>query len=342
MDEGQDLPPVFYNLLLASLKPDKRLYWAYDEAQGIGSLIIPTSKEMFGQDSQGNSRVDVTGLYSGGIQKSHLMNRCYRTPRLLLMTAHALNMGLMRSGGPLQGVSTQQEWSNLGYKITDGNFGAASVSQGASVTITRPPQTSPHPIDQDNFPQKDALGDILTYRTFNGEDEEQQWIVEQVKQDLDLGFQPDDILITALNGDQDRGYLLKLKQKLENRGIAAYAAGLEIFPGDRYPNRKIFRISGKVTISNIFRAKGNEAWKVYACRFHYATQPLARRQETELQKRNEAFVALTRARVWCVVTGLNQSEIFDELQQAISQAPNLTFKAFNQNSLKRVINDAEG
>ena len=74
---------------------------------------------------------------------------------------------------------------------------------------------------------------------------------------------------------------------------------------------------------------------MYACRFHYATQPISWKQETEVHKRNEAFVALTRPRVWGVVTGIN-SPIFDELQQAIHQYPNFTFPAFNKNSLQRL------
>ncbi len=110
-------------------------------------------------------------------------------------------------------------------------------------------------------------------------------------QDLQLGFKPDDIFITAIGGDYERQYMQDLKNALVQAGIEAYIAGVDGGPS-------IFRVAGKVTISNIFRAKGNEAWKVYACRFHYATRPLAWKQETELQKRNEAFVALTRAKVW--------------------------------------------
>ncbi|MEM1295168.1 MAG: NERD domain-containing protein, partial [Verrucomicrobiota bacterium] len=36
IDEGQDLLPPVYQVALASLKPPKRLYWAYDEAQTLG------------------------------------------------------------------------------------------------------------------------------------------------------------------------------------------------------------------------------------------------------------------------------------------------------------------
>ena len=126
---------------------------------------------------------------------------------------------------------------------------------------------------------------------------------------------------------------LKYKNSLNKQGISSYIAGVEGSPDT-------FRLEGCVTIANIFRAKGNEAWKVYACRFHYAATPLQWKNENELHKRNEAFVALTRARLWCVVTGI-QSPIFDELEQIIKQYPTLTFHSFNQKSLKRVLNETE-
>jgi superfamily I DNA and RNA helicase len=65
------------------------------------------------------------------------------------------------------------------------------------------------------------------------------------------------------------------------------------------------------------------------------------RDEAELRKRNEAFVALTRSRIWCAVTGL-EDPIFDELRTAKQHYPNLIFPAFNQKSLKRVTSEGQG
>lgn len=340
VDEGQDLPAVFYKLMLASLKEPKRLYWAYDEAQGIGNSIIPESSQIFGRDQSNKPRVDVSGMYLGGISKSHRMNRCYRTPRLLLITAHAINMGVNSKTGAVQGVTNKDNWEILGYTILKGQFTDAAVAAKQTVTITREAKCSPHPIDQDDFPEKQSLGNILTYQTFGSEYEEQAWIAEQVKNDLALGFKPEDIFITALGGDKEKSYLQDMKDKLQDLHIPAYIAGVDILPGQRFPSPDIFRIDGKVTISNIFRAKGNEAWKVYVCRFQYANQPLTWKQETELEKRNEAFVGLTRARVWCVITGLDD-DIFDELVEAIKTPPNLSFPAFNKRSLRRVTDEAD-
>ncbi|MDH6062346.1 hypothetical protein [Umezakia ovalisporum] len=59
-----------------------------------------------------------------------------------------------------------------------------------------------------------------------------------------------------------------------------------------------------------------------------------------MHKRNEALVAITRAKVWCVVTGV-ESPILTELRQYQEHFPYLIFPAFNKNSLKRVTDDED-
>ena len=344
IDEGQDLPDSFYRLARHTLSDPKRLYWAYDEAQGIGTLTVPQPITIFGRHPDGTPVVDLGGNklpdgkktppnYEGSnIPKARNINQCYRTPRLLLMTAHAVNMGLLRSGGALQGVTDQVEWKKLGYQVLEGDFTQASVKAGKTVKITRSPETSPHPIDQDNFEVREAIGDPLIIKTFSNESQEQEWIAQQVAYDIKQGFNPLDIMIAALCGDYEKKYFYAIQTALDHYGVKSIIAGVDTNPSN-------FIQDGYVTISNIYRAKGNESWKVYACRLHYATQPLSWKQENELHKRNEAFVALTRARVWCVATGL-EAPIFDELRQAKEQYPNLIFPSFNKASLKR-INDEE-
>lgn len=345
IDEGQDLPPSFYRLVRSTLSDPRRLYWAYDEAQGIGSLIVPQPVTIFGKNVDDTPVVDLGGnklpngdvtppIYEGGIRKAHNMNRCYRTPRQLLMTAHAINMGLFRQERALQGVTNKEEWEKLGYQILNGDFTDASVKAGKKVTITRPDDKSPHPIDQQDFEAKEAVGSSLIIQPFDSQDDERKWIAQQVKKDLELGFEPCDIIITGPTGDYEKNYFQSLKEALRNHDIKSCIAGVDTKPD-------IFRMDGHVTISNIFRAKGNEAWKVYACRFHYATKPLSfKLDEKEMHKRNEAFVALTRARVWCVVTGL-ESPVFDELRSCLEQYPNFSFPAFNKRTIERNNDESE-
>ncbi|MDZ7826340.1 MAG: hypothetical protein U5R48_10355 [Gammaproteobacteria bacterium] len=61
IDEGQDLPASFYRLARRALRPPHRLYWAYDEAQGIGNLMVPRAVEIFGRDRVGEPVVDLSG-----------------------------------------------------------------------------------------------------------------------------------------------------------------------------------------------------------------------------------------------------------------------------------------
>ncbi len=335
IDEGQDLPPSFYRLAYKTLSEPKRLYWAYDEAQGLSSLVIPDSESIFGRKEKTKKLlVDLRGQYEGGISKSCIMNSCYRTPRLLLMTAHAINMGLFRQGGVLQGVTTKADWQNLGYEIHgDSDFSSSSVKAGKTITITRPDKTSPHEVDRENFDLKNVAGSLLIAQTFNSVFAERQWIVEEIVKDINVrGFEPEDILITGVCGNNDDKFYKYIRETLQKKGVETFYAGEE--------TKTVFRQNGCVTISSIYRAKGNEAWKVYVCRFEYSDRPLnwKKPQESELHKRNEAFTALTRAKAWCVVTGLH-SPVFNELYCAIAQYPNFTFPAFNKKSLKRITDD---
>lgn len=64
---------------------------------------------------------------------------------------------------------------------------------------------------------------------------------------------------------------------------------------------------------------------------NHCTEEKTKRKFTNV---NEAFVALTRARVWCVAAGLEAS-IFDELRQAIQQYSNFVFPTFNKTTIER-------
>ncbi|MGA1767999.1 MAG: hypothetical protein ACO4AA_05280, partial [Aquiluna sp.] len=73
-------------------------------------------------------------------------------------------MGLNSPTGAIQGVTNKKDWEILGYSILEGQFTDEAVAAKQTVTITREAICSPHPIDQDDFPEKQSLGSILTYR----------------------------------------------------------------------------------------------------------------------------------------------------------------------------------
>ena len=55
------------------------------------------------------------------------------------------------------------------------------------------------------------------------------------------------------------------------------------------------RVAGAVTLAIAFRAKGNEAHRVYACRFELGTRQIE--EGTAAQARNGVFVAMKRTKL---------------------------------------------
>ena len=330
IDEGQDLPPAFYRLARRALRPPHRLYWAYDEAQGIGNLIVPRAAELFGTDEAGRPRVDLAGSYVSGIPRAHNLNRCYRTPARILAVAHAFNMGLRREGGPLQGVTQQTEWENLGYRVT-GDFGQASVAAGRDVVLERDPEACGHPFDDAAFRAGADRDAVLRIEAVADERAMLEALVAGIRADLGAGLEPHDLLVVPL--PDARPTVRTVLGALEKAGIPVIEAG-----GD--PSRETFLRTGCVTVSNIYRAKGNEAWKVYALGLHAACAEHARDVDDELVRRNQAFVALTRATLWRGALG-TEGPALTELRALAAEAPRITFRAFNQRSLRRQVGHEE-
>jgi len=84
----------------------------------------------------------VTGQYPGGIKKSEIMHRCYRTPHPMLTAAHGIGMGLLRPGRMLTGMTRTEDWRAIGYEVT-GRF-----VPNQQITLKCPPQNSPNPLPE--------------------------------------------------------------------------------------------------------------------------------------------------------------------------------------------------
>jgi len=229
IDEAQDLvvddvnlkykdKQPFYWLAYKTLKPisedgEKRIIWAYDEAQSLNSLNIPTAPQLFG-DNEEFKRM-VSGFHEGGIRKSEIMNKCYRTPGPVLTAAHAIGMGLLRSDGMLRGYTTQEDWENIGYEILEGSFNPP----GQKVVLHRPQEMTPNRVPElwDD--------DIVKFTKYNKRKEELEALAENVKYNITKdGLKPSrDILVIVL-GEPKESYKLKVKaaKAINNAGVDIY------------------------------------------------------------------------------------------------------------------------
>lgn len=329
IDEGQDLvvddkfryegrQPIYWlayealrNASENGEEDRRRLIWAYDEAQSLDSLKIPKAKELFGENL---SRI-VSGTYEGGIKKSEIMSRCYRTPGPILVAAHALGMGLKRDGRMIAGFTRQEDWEAIGYEV-DGNF----TSSGNEITLMRPEENSPNPVP-DLW-----KGDVIKFDTFDSRREELNAVARQVRHNLeDDGLQPSrDILIVVL-GDKPWELEKKAAQALQRHNIDSYVAtALDLnvnnprFP-DNDPDR--FWHDGGVTVSRIHRAKGNEAEVVYVIGLDKVAGA-----EAKPRMRNQLFVGLTRSEGWAYLSGVGDHLMYDEVGEVIDSKNIIEYK----------------
>lgn len=356
IDEGQDLmteddlkikasdgeeKQSIYWLAYKSLKPvdkenpeQKRLIWAYDEAQTIHSqaAVAPEAKEVFGQQLSNIIGGRSGGLYLGGIRKAYDMKCCYRTPGAIVTIAYALGVGLLRTGGILKPERIRRkDLKAIGFE-TEGDF--RKVNQ--PITITRPQENSPNPIP--NIAQEPLV-------KFGIYDSRQDELLALAKH-IEFNFHNDNlnssrnILVITLGETSPPSYdgnnLERETAKfLMDYGIDIYIPSAcmgsigelrdkcklnEVKP--KYPNNNpdLFWCNGGVTVSRIDRTKGNEADMVYLIGLDNIAK-----NESDLKLRNQLFVALTRSRAWVSISGIGNYSFYDEVNKVIEQGNHFTF-----------------
>lgn len=330
IDEGQDLvgdeefkfddKQSFYYMAYKSLKPVskdsklKRLIWAYDELQSLNDKKIPSSKEIFGDSTL------VSGVYKGGIKKSEVMKKCYRTPHHILTTAHAVGMGFFRKDGLISGYTRKEEWEDIGYEVLEGDF----KKIGNQIKLTRPIQNSPNPINE--F----FDGKSMEFNTFNSEYDMIRELAKNIKNDIyKHKLNPSrDILIINLN-DSFKGSKMQTEigRALNDEKINFYMPSYEKINDFvcKWPNQKpkpnIFWQDNAVTISQIGRAKGNEAPMVYVVGVEETAK-----NESSISHRNKLFTALTRSSCWVKLMGVGSYSLYEEIEEAINSEGTFTFK----------------
>ena len=318
IDEAQDFETHFMNLCLAALDEQNRLIWAYDEAQDLGTLTAPSPKRIFGTDDDGNLVVDMSGSYENGVQKSHIMRESYRAPREVLLAAHTIGMGLKRDGGPVQTITRADGWENIGYEI-DGDF----RKTGSQATLTRPAKHSPHPLEDDREAEP-----FVRCEWFSSKTAEIEWVADQIAHDIaQEGLQPEQIMAIPLGPNaKGHGHYI-LREKLGERDIDINCVWNE--------DNKVFQKSGQVTVSRINRAKGNEAAAVYVI----GAEEIANEDYLgeEVRRRNQAFVAITRSRAWCTISGIETAPLESEFENVLGDIrkadPEVTFEIPNSKEL---------
>lgn len=332
IDEGQDLPTNFFKMCYAACTSEKRIYWAYDEAQSLGELSAKSAEELFGTTDQDVPRVDVSGTAEGGYNLTQVMRTSFRTPRSVLMTAHGFGMGMYREGPVVQAITTQNGWDYIGYEIVDGSFQHA----GNQVTLKRGIDQSPHPLWEYQTPHN-----LLQQHWADSSEEEIEWVADDIARLVkEEDVRPEEIMITFLWTYDIRDDLLEyLIDSLESRledGIVNDVSQIIRNTGKRGKIRQ----DGKISLTNIYHSRGNQAPFVYVMGMDMVAEEtskeLAEGREIQWRRkhvtiRNQAFVAFTRTQGWLTFTGTDPSNrIVGELNRVLddtrSEDPELSMQ----------------
>lgn len=275
IDEAQDLPPSFFQLVDRFTRPPKHIIWAYDELQKLSETVMPTIDELFGRDvhlvnSEGQPRQDV------------ILPVCYRNTPWALTVAHALGFGVYRQGGLVQHFDEPSLWEEIGYQVVKGQ-----LTLGKRVVLERRPDSYP-----EYFKELLDPDDAVVSKVFNDEIEQAEWVAQSIERNLEEDeLEHDDILIILPDAYTARTKSSVVIKALGRRGITAHLAGA-------MTSRDQLFIRQSIAIAHIYRSKGNEAPMVYVldCQRCVAGHEL-------ITLRNVLFTAITRCRGWVRLCG---------------------------------------
>ncbi|WP_085639245.1 MULTISPECIES: DEAD/DEAH box helicase [unclassified Pseudomonas] len=307
IDEGQDFPAAFYELSFRLAKGDrdkKNIVWAYDDLQNILKVRMRSPAELFGIDNDGEPRISLERAAKGlpfKFTNDTVLSKCYRNQREVLITAHALGFGVYSN--IVQLLESADHWKDVGYEVVSQNYHA-----NEKIEVVRPVENSPVSLGGEELPE------LIEYYNAESLNDETEWVAANIADFLEQGLNPEDIIIVALDDRHMKGYFRELSSKLADMGVAS-----NNIHADPYSDPP-FMIPGKITLSTIYRAKGNEAAVVFVI----GVDAISLKTRGD---RNKLFTAFTRTKAWLRVSGMQGStgQIIQEMSEAERNFPALRF-----------------
>lgn len=305
MDEGQDFSKTFY-WLCRKLAVNDRLVWAYDELQNILDIELQETMELF-ENEFGDRGFSLSDLQENHPYQNNdiVLHKSYRNPREILLAAHAVGFGLYNDK-VIQILENKDHWEDLGYEVKVGE-----CVKGEHTIIHRSKQNSPSIISDYFNPDE-----IIKTHNASDADAEAEWISDLIKKDIEDNLLPEDIMVISLDDKYARRYFQSIEMLLEEKGIYVNNL-LNSYSGDN------FIVKGKVTLTTVYRAKGNESAAVYVIGADSLSSG-----KYDILSRNKLFTAFTRSKAWLRLSGVGTgfNYIIEEINKAKSHFPELVFE----------------
>lgn len=307
VDEAQDFSLGFFRLVLSTLKFNGKMIYAYDELQSLNDSVetIPGKQSIFQKE----------------ICEDINLSICYRSPKEIIVTAHALGLGVYRKNkeGKTDIVNMMQDysiWKAIGYDELDGKLEyGENVRLGRKEVIDYKPEQCVEINDEEN--------EEAQYASISEE-------ICRLIQDEDV--LPEDILIIDLAAMKFQDHFLSFKKSF-NEMIewedGSINAKVHLVNKD---NALRFKRKGSVPYTTIFRAKGNEANIVFILNAQTMSSMMT-------FSRNRLFTAMTRAKFKVYVYGVTgnvMDTLKDEYEEVKKENFTLAFTYPTEKQLEKI------
>jgi len=314
IDEAQDFPQSFFRLcysLARGTRDDKTIIWAYDELQSIIDIKQKTASDFFGSDESGEELINLerASRFQGlpqYLSNDTVLKKCYRTPLEVLIVAHAIGFGIYDT--IVQMLESEEHWNDVGYNVVEGECRADSL-----VTIERPLENSPLSIAK-----YEGSGELIESYVASSFGAEVQWVSEGIIAFIEDGLNPEDILVISIDDRNARMYFSAISEILFDSNIAVNNVLANPY------SSTVFTLKDSVTMSTVYRAKGNEAPVVFVLGLDSINSYLRKTRSP----RNRLFTAFTRSKAWLRLSGIgeNAQSLLREVSTALEKSPYLIFK----------------
>lgn len=282
IDEAQDFRPSFYQLCRAIVKNDS-IVWGYDDLQNIYNVNIQDTLHTFKNDF-GYEGIDLRRLQEEhpDMENDIVLSKSYRNPKEILVLAHAIGFGIYNEI-LIQTLENNEHWQDLGYQVVEGN-----CKDGDEMSIVRPIANSPLAVSS-----RQKIEEIIKHYSAEDFEDECKWVACEIESAINNDkLRPDDIIVISLDDKNSKAYFEEIAFYLTEREILTYNLSSVAY-------QKGFYRSDCVTLTTLYKAKGNEAAMVFV-----VGCDVFEGAKNSKSMRNKIFTAFTRAKAWLRISGV--------------------------------------
>lgn len=328
IDEAQDFPASFFETIFYLTKESegtsqRRIIWAYDEFQSLTDIKIKEPKDLFGLNAKEEPNMPnniLDGVYKGNIKKDFVLPNSYRNPRITLMVAHGLALGLYTENKvPMM---YKIDWEARGYNLLSPD--KQVFNEGDKIVLERPESNSKNNLEK-LLQERKNENKLIQFIQNNDVKSQLDEVIKKIEKIIkEQHVEPEEILVVDIDTKNSKTHFQYIRQQLDYKDVKCITPGF-------IESNDSFKEKGFVTLTTPFRAKGNETNIVFIINSNKILN------DNTFRLRNSMFVSITRSRGWCYIcsNGDNNKLLKAEIDFILGDYPRFNFVFPSIESIER-------